>query len=153
MLLNAPGSTHDARLLRHTKVSTEIQSGRAIPQQCLDLEEALGEIPSVTIGDTLFPQFAWLLKAFPKSKDPKKRYFNVKLWSARAVTENAFGMLKGRWPLIYKKWESKMHNVKYVFMACVLQHNLCIVRQDPCNPRWKHFFKNTRLCIPMEDVI
>ena len=22
-------------------------------------------------------------------------------------------------------------------MACVLLHNLCIARQDPCNPRWK----------------
>ena len=46
-------------------------------------------------------------------------------------------MLKGRWCLIYKKCESKMHKVKYVVIASVLLHNLCIARQDPCKPRWK----------------
>ena len=30
-----------------------------------------------------------------------------------------------------------MHNIKYVAMACMLLHNLCIARQDLCNPRWK----------------
>ena len=30
-----------------------------------------------------------------------------------------------------------MYNVKYVVMACVLLDDLCIARQDPCNPRWK----------------
>ena len=46
-------------------------------------------------------------------------------------------MLKGRWRLIYKKCESKTHNVKYVVMTCVFLHNLCNARLDPCNPRWK----------------
>ena len=46
-------------------------------------------------------------------------------------------MLKGRWCLIYKKCECKMHKVKYVVIASVLLHNLCIARQDPCKPRWK----------------
>ena len=119
---NAPGSTHDARLLRLTKVFSEIKSGSAIPQQHLDLGEMLREIPSVTIGNTSFPQFSWLLKAFQESKDPKKPYFNLKLCSPRAVTESAYGMLIGRWRLIYKKYESKIHDVKYVVMACVLLH-------------------------------
>ena len=52
---NAPGSNHGARLLRLTKVFSEIQSERAISQQYLDLGEGLGEIPLVTIGDTTFP--------------------------------------------------------------------------------------------------
>ena len=91
---NAPGSTRDARLLRLTKVFSEIQSGRAIPQQYLDLEEGLGEIPLVTVKDTAFPQFAWLLKTFPESKDRKKHSFIVKLCSAKVVTENTYSMLK-----------------------------------------------------------
>ena len=134
--MQSPSRTH-ARLLRLTKVFSEIQSGRAIPQPYLDLGEDLGEIPLVKIRDTAFPQFAWLLKAFSESKDTNKCYFNVILCSARVVTENAYGMLKGRWHLIYKKCESKMHNVKYVVMACMLLQKLCIARQDPCNPQWK----------------
>ena len=134
--MQSPSRTH-ARLLHLTKVFSEIQSGRAIPQPYLDLGEDLGEIPLALLRDTAFPQFAWLLKAFSESKDPNKCYFNVILYSARVVTENASGMLKGRWHLIYKKCESKMHNVKYVVMACMLLHNLCIARQDPCNPQGK----------------
>ena len=120
---NVPGSIHDTRLLCLTNVFSEMQSGRAIPQQYLHLGEGLGEILLVTIGETAFPQFTWLLIAFPESKDPKKPYFNVKLCSARVVTENAYDMLKGRWRLIYKKCESKIHTVKYVVMAYVLLHN------------------------------
>ena len=30
-----------------------------------------------------------------------------------------------------------MHNVKYVVMACVLLHNLCLARQDSNKPRLK----------------
>ena len=92
---NAPGSTHDAMLLHLTKAFSEMQSGRAIPQQYLKRE--IGEIPLVKIADTAFLQFAWSLKAFPERKDPKKRYFIVKLCSAKVVNENAYGMLKGRW--------------------------------------------------------
>ena len=69
-------------------------------------------------------------------RDPKERYFN-KRCGARIVTEYAYGMLKGRWRLIYKRCECKLHNMKYVIMATVLLHNLCIHTNDPCKPRWK----------------
>ena len=108
-----------------------------MPHQYLDLGSDFGEIPLLTIGDSAFPQFPWLIKTFPDTRDPKKRFYNARLCGARVVTENAYGMLKGRWRFIYKKCEAKMRNVKYVLMACVLLHNLCIERRDPCNPRWK----------------
>ena len=38
-----------------TKLFSEIESGRAIPQQYLDLREGLGDNPLVTIVDTAFP--------------------------------------------------------------------------------------------------
>ena len=41
---NGSGSTHNARLFRLIKVFSEIQSGRVIPQQYLDLAEGL-QIP------------------------------------------------------------------------------------------------------------
>ena len=134
---NAPGSTHDARLLRRSKIYRDIQAGGGLPNKSVDLGDDFGEIPLVTIGDTAFPLFSWLLKAFPDTRDPKKRFFNTRLCGARVVTENSYGMLKGRWRMLYKKCEAKLHNVKYVIMVCVLLHNLCIARNDPCNPRWK----------------
>ena len=71
---SSPGSIHNARSLRHTKMFSYIQYGRAIPQQYLDLREELGEILLLMIGEPAFLQFVWLLKAFPERKDPKKRY-------------------------------------------------------------------------------
>lgn len=133
----APGSTHDARLLRHTSLFRDITNGAGIPNKCINLGEA-GEIPLVTIGDSAFPRLQWLVKGYNENtRDEKERYFNKILSSARVVTENAYGMLKGRWRLIYKKCECKLYNVKYVIMAGVLLHNICIHRNDPCKPRWR----------------
>ena len=92
----------------------------------------------VTVGDSAFPRFSWLLKNFPNvTRDPKEKLFNQKLRSARVVTENCYGMLKGRWRLIYKEAEMKKFNLKYVVMSCIMLHNLCIELHDPCEPRWK----------------
>ena len=134
---NAPGSTHDSRLLRVSKLFADIQDGGGLPQMYVDLGDGFGEIPLVTVGDSAFPQFAWLVKAFPNTNDVKKRFFNTKLCGARVVSENAYGMLKGRWRILYKKCEARMFNMKYIIMSCVLLHNLCIQMNDPCNPRWK----------------
>ena len=138
LAVGAPGSTHDARLLRHTNVYKEIMDGKVLPNKVINLGDNYGEIPLVTIGDSAFPRFPWLLKAYRENTpDEKERYYNTKLHSARVVTENAYGMLKGRWRILYKKTEMKLYNLKYVVMACVMLHNLCIATNDPCNPRWK----------------
>ena len=55
--------------------------------------------------------------------------------SARAVTENCYGMLKIRWRILYKKAESKVFNLIYIIMACVMLHNFWIAKHDLCNPR------------------
>lgn len=112
--------------------------GKVLPNKVINLGDNYGEIPLVTIGDSAFPRFPWLLKAYRENTpDEKERYYNTKLHSARVVTENAYGMLKGRWRILYKKTEMKLYNLKYVVMACVMLHNLCIATNDPCNPRWK----------------
>lgn len=44
----------------------------------------------------------------------------------KGFPENAYGMLKEGWRIIYKK---------YVIKVVVLLHNVCIHRKDPCKPR------------------
>ena len=99
----APGSTHDAGFLRHCSLFRTICSGGRIPNKSVSLTNA-GEIPPINTGDGAFPRLPWLIKAFnDNTRDSKEKYFNKKLYSARVVTENAYGMLKECWQLTYKR--------------------------------------------------
>jgi hypothetical protein len=53
------------------------------------------------------------------------------------VSEHAYGMLKGRWRIIYKKTECHLDNISLLIMTCIALHNICIHRCDPCKPRWR----------------
>ena len=37
------------------------------------------------------------------TRDKQKKYFNKRLCEARVVTDNVYGMKKGRWLFLYKK--------------------------------------------------
>ena len=66
----APGSTHDARILRHTSLFKDISNGDAIPDKHIVLGD-FGTVPLVTVGDNVFSKFAWVLKAYDdKQKTP-----------------------------------------------------------------------------------
>ena len=143
--VGAPGSVHDSTLLQSSPIFTDIESGRVLPNNVLRLP-GHGEIPLRVVGDSAFPARPWLLKAYPDTtKNQKEVYFNKKLRAARVVSEHAYGMLKGRWRLIYKKTESRRRNIKAVIMACIALHNLCIARSDPCLPRWQLRVENLDL--------
>ena len=132
LMTGAPGSTHDASLLRHTTLFCQIENDAAIPNKTIDLGQA-GEIPLVNLGDSAFPRLPWLIKSFNENtRKPKERYFNKKQCNARVINENVYGILKGHWHLIYKKCECKLHNIKYVIMVVVPLHNFCIHTNDPC---------------------
>ena len=135
--VGAPRSTHDARMLKESLLHDEILSGRALPDWKINLND-FGDIPLVTIGNSVFPLFSWLIKCYNENvRDPQQRHFNKMLCSARVISENTYGMLKGRWRLLYKKTEALPENLRYIIMACIALHNLCIAENDPCKPRWQ----------------
>ena len=143
--VGAPGSIHDTRMLRNSAIYQKIVIGHAIPDRVIDLGEH-GKIPLVAVGDTAFPKHACLIKVFREdTSDRRKKYFNKKLCSARVVCENAYGMLKGRFRILYKKTECRLFNLKYIVMASVMLHNLCIDVNDPCLPRLGLHVKNISL--------
>ena len=98
--IGAPGSTHDARMLKESSFFDEVFTGRSLPDQKINLGD-FGDIPLVTIGDSAFPRFSWLIKCYNENtRDLQQRYFNKMLCSARVVSENTYRMLKGRWCFI-----------------------------------------------------
>ena len=57
-------------------------------------------------------------------------YFNHRLSRARMVTERAYGQLKSRWRILYRKLECRPDAVKLVVLACIILHNICISKKD-----------------------
>ena len=57
--------------------------------------------------------------------------------STRVAAENCYDMLKSRWRILYRKAESKVFNLKYIIMACMMLHNFCLAKHDPCNLCWR----------------
>ena len=82
------------------------------------------ETPPVILGDGAFPLRSWIMKPHGDAVlTPEKAYFNCRLSRARMITECAFGKLKGRFRVLFRKCESKKETVKIVGLACVVLHN------------------------------
>ena len=85
------------------------------------------EFLCVGAWDGAFLQFAWLIKVYNENtRDNQKKYFNERLCGARIVTANAYSMLKGRWRILFKKTECQLFHLRYIVIACIILHNLCI---------------------------
>ena len=121
---------HDSTLLQSCPFFHAFEEGEVLPRKSLHLPEH-GEIPFVAVGDSAFPSRVWLMKAFPDTTgDPAEINFNKKLRSARVVSEHAYGMLKGRWRLLYKKVDFNKKNIKRIIMCGITLHNICIHVND-----------------------
>ena len=92
--------------MKESFIYSDIINRNVIPDRVVQLGD-FGKILLVTIGDSAFPQSAWLIKAYNENtRGNLKKYFNKRLCGARVVTENAYGMLKERWRILFKKTES-----------------------------------------------
>ena len=80
-------------------------------------------------------RFCWEIQLLQKqfgntNLSRKQSHFNYCLSRARMVTECAFGQLKGRWRLLYRKGEVHQHSLKINVLACIVLHNICIEKGD-----------------------
>ena len=51
------------------------------------------------------------------------------------VTEGAYGKLKGRFRVLYRKGECNKKTVKAMALACIVLHNTCIQYNEPFPPQ------------------
>ena len=89
------------------------------------------QLPPILLGDSAFPHHVWLQKPFGNTTLSRKQLrFNYCLSRARMVAECAFGQLKERWQLLYRKIEVNQHSLKVKILACIVFHNICIEKGD-----------------------
>ena len=125
-----PGSVNDACTFQTSHLYSDIVRGNALP----DVKNVLtvqsqreAQLPSILLGDFAFPHHSCLQKAFANTVlSEKQSHFNYCLSRARFATEFAFGHLKGRWRLLYRKSKVSQHSLKMSVLACIVLYNICI---------------------------
>ena len=125
-----PGSMHDSRVLRNTRIYRKAEKGEVLAAGPIHYIGRHAIQPYI-VGDSAYPISPWLQKPFPEgTRDPDEIRFNKALSSARVKVECAFGILKSRWRIIQSMDEANMAHVSKIIMACVVLHNFCILIGD-----------------------
>ena len=127
--VGTPGNTHDSTLMQSTELWDRIVAGNVIPNIVQQIDNV--DIPPLILGDGVFPLRTWIMKPHGDAVLPEdKKYFNYRHSRARLVTEGAFGRLKSRFRVLFRKCESNKETVKLYGLASVVLHNLCIELGD-----------------------
>lgn len=83
--------------------------------------KAVGDITVLVVGDSAFLLRSWLMRPFTNAVLTSQQcYFNYRLSRARMVTEAAYGQLKGRWRVLFRKSESGRDQARLTTLECTL---------------------------------
>lgn len=117
-------------ILQATQLWKDISTNNAIPS----ISKYIGgvEVGPLIVADSAFPCTTWIMKPYTCAVlTPEQSNFNYRLSRARMVTECAYGQLKGRFRVLYRKCECNEQTMKPITLACIVLHNLCIENGEP----------------------
>ncbi len=120
-----PGSVHDARVFANSQLYKLGSEGLLCPQVHRQIRGK--SVPVVILGDSAYPALTWLMKPFSDNRlqTPGRRAYNYHHSRARMVVENAFGRLKGRWRILFKRNDTIIQKLPNLVIAYCVLHNLC----------------------------
>ncbi|XP_067032375.1 uncharacterized protein [Acropora muricata] len=125
-----PGSAHDARVLRNCELYYNAERGNIL--QAPVVTTAGRDIRPYLVGNSAYPQAQRLIKPFPEgTRDPEEQTFNKELSRTRVTVERAFGILKSRWRVLQKRFDSSLEFAIKCAVACIVLHNICVDHIDP----------------------
>ncbi|XP_065061675.1 uncharacterized protein LOC135688686 [Rhopilema esculentum] len=131
VVIQWPGSVHDARVFGNSSISHCLRSGK-IPTQEKEIVPDSKKVPVCLIGDAAYPILPFLMKEFPSgAKTVHEQFFSYRLSSARMTIECAFGRLKGRFSALRRPLDIKLESVPYFIHACFILHNICELKNEP----------------------
>ena len=120
-----PGSMHDARVLRNSRLYVRAENKEILSEPTLSIEGH--EIGPYVVGDSGFPLSRWLQKPFAEhTNDSEEIRFNKELSSAHVKVECAFAILKNRWSILQKRLDSRITFISKIIVACAVLHNFCL---------------------------
>lgn len=114
-----------ARVPRGSGIFTRSERGKIFIAPIVHV--AGREITPYLVRDSAYPLSSWLMKPCPEgTRDPDEIAFNKELSSARVQVECAFGMMKNRWRILQKSFDSNIEFAIKATTACAVLHNICI---------------------------
>ena len=125
-----PGSAHDARVLRNSELYYNPERGNILQAPVVTIGGR--DICPYLVGDSGYSQAPWLIKPFPEgTRAPEGQTFNKELSRARVIVERAFVILKSRWRVLQKHFDSSLEFAIKCAVACIVLHNICVDQNDP----------------------
>ena len=131
-LAGFPGTAHDNRIWKATKLATT-------PESYFDTMQ-------YSVGDSAFENSWFMVSAFKKPKDhaipASHEKFNEKLARMRIISEHCIGMLKGRFPwlrsirLLITERKASLRQILHVLEATIVLHNMLIELGEEDNEDW-----------------
>ncbi|XP_029930108.1 protein ANTAGONIST OF LIKE HETEROCHROMATIN PROTEIN 1-like [Myripristis murdjan] len=145
-----PGSLHDARVLRLSKLLELASRRNLFPPHTRNISAVTAGY--YILGDSAYPLQNWLLKPFHDTGrlTAEQHMFNHMFSRARVVVENAFGRLKGRWRCLLKRNDCDTQLVKSMVLTCCALHNLCEEHGETYEASWDA--PDTAECEPVAAV-
>jgi hypothetical protein len=136
-----PGSTHDNRVFRHSKVFMK--------------RNEFFKFGEYLLGDSAYSESSIMVQAFKKQKAQaelprSEEFFNTMLAHVRISSEHCIGLLKGRFPSMkrtnirLKEGKKEVKQLVDLIGACCVIHNLMIKYDDDAIPKeWYDEMKET----------
>ena len=145
--VGSAGKNSDGGIFQKSSFNRALQEGKLgiPPPTPIAGCEDLGDLNFVFVADEAFPLQSSLMRPFPGRNIPiQHAIFNYRLFRARRIVENAFGILCARWRVFHTKICLSPVDVRQIVKTACVLHNFVTPQSNGVDVESIEFSKNFR---------
>lgn len=134
VVVGSPGSYHDSSIFKSTPLYRTMKAASGDMWWQCGTEVQGVRIPFSILADSAYACETHVIPAFRDSQtrdSAAAARFNTVHSKTRNVIERAFGRLKARWRILFKRSEIKEKTYTTIVSACFVLHNICESYKQP----------------------